>query len=311
MYSNSSIWQEIKYKYHYGGAHIKLIFINVGIFVALSLFLFFDKLLFKGIAGSFVMDNLLGSSGLRHNLFKPWTIITNLFVHDINSLSHIFFNMLVLYIFGNIVKDLIGNSKVLPIFLFSGLFGYLFFVLAYNIIPEYKMLGPISICGASGGVMGITFAAVAISPNYEIRLLFLGNVKIKWIALFYVFINIITLQGNNAGGSLAHLAGALMGFIYIQQLQKGRDWAKPFYWLEDWIEYLRKPKPKVKVAYKKEEKVAAGHREYRTKTSAAPSESSISKQERLDEILDKINRSGYDSLSTEEKSFLFKISQED
>ncbi len=309
MYSNSSIWQEIKYKYHYGGAHIKLIFINVGIFILLSLFLFFDKLLFNGIGGNFVMDNLLGSSSLKHNLFKPWTIITNIFVHDINSLSHIFFNMLVLYIFGNIVKDLIGNSKILPIFLFSGLFGYFFFVLAYNLIPGYQILGPISICGASGGVMGVTFAAVAISPNYELRLLFLGNVKIKWIALFYVFINIITLQGSNAGGSLSHLAGGLMGFIFIQQLQKGRDLAKLFYWIEDWIDYLKKPKPKVKIVYKKEEKVAAGNREYKAKASA-PSEASISKQERLDEILDKISRSGYDSLGTEEKSFLFKISQE-
>jgi membrane associated rhomboid family serine protease len=310
MYSKSSIWQEIKYKYHYGGAHVKLIFINVGIFIFLSLFIFFDKLIFKGIGGEFVMDNILGSSGLRHNLIKPWTIITNLFVHDINGLSHIFFNMLVLYVFGNIVKDLIGNSKILPVFLYSGLFGYLFFVLIYNLIPEYRMLGPISICGASGGIMGITFAAVAISPNYEIRLLFLGNVKIKWIALFYVFINIITLQGSNAGGSLSHLAGGLMGFIFIQQLQRGRDLAKPFYWLEDWVEYLKKPKPKAKVVYKKEEKVPAGNREYRAKTNA-PTESNISKQERLDDILDKISRSGYDSLSTEEKSFLFKISQED
>jgi len=310
MYSKSSISQEIKYKYHYGGAHVKLIFINVGIFIFLSLFIFFDKLIFKGIGGEFVMDNILGSSGLRHNLIKPWTIITNLFVHDINGLSHIFFNMLVLYVFGNIVKDLIGNSKILPVFLYSGLFGYLFFVLIYNLIPEYRMLGPISICGASGGIMGITFAAVAISPNYEIRLLFLGNVKIKWIALFYVFINIITLQGSNAGGSLSHLAGGLMGFIFIQQLQRGRDLAKPFYWLEDWVEYLKKPKPKVKVVYKKEEKVPAGNREYRAKTNA-PTESNISKQERLDDILDKISRSGYDSLSTEEKSFLFKISQED
>ncbi|MCO5230117.1 MAG: rhomboid family intramembrane serine protease [Chitinophagales bacterium] len=310
MYTNPSIWQELKYKYQYGGAHIKIIFINVAIFILLNLTLFFDRLLFDSRGRSFILDQILGSSSLTQNLYKPWIAITNLFVHDVSGFSHIFFNMIVLYIFGNIVKDLIGNSKIVPIFLLSGLAGYLIFILAYNIFPPLKAMGSVSICGASGGIMGITFAAVAISPNFELYLLLLGRVKIKWIALFYLFINIIMLQGNNTGGSIAHLGGALMGFIYIKQLRNGVDLGRPFYWLEDWFENIRKPKPKPKMTYKKEEKVVAGENTKQQK-SGSKSTVSSSKQEHLDKILDKINLSGYDSLSQEEKSFLFKISQED
>ncbi len=309
MYNNPGIWQEIKYKYHYGGTHVKIIFINVAIFVILTLVLLIDNLLFKGIGEGFILKQILGSSDLQTILHKPWIILTNIFVHL--GLLHLFFNMLFLNLFGGIVKDLVGNSKIIPIFLMSGIMGFITFVLAYNLIPAFKSPGGATICGASGGVMGITFAAVALSPNYEIRLLFLGNVKIKWLAIFYVFMDIISLQGENAGGSIAHMGGALLGFVYIRQLQSGRDWARPFYIVEDWIANLKAPKRKVKVAYKKEEKVAAGSREFNSGKSNQSSKQSADQQERLDEILDKINKSGYDSLSTEEKAFLFKISQED
>lgn len=309
MYSNPTIWQEIKYKYHYGGAHIKIIFINVAIFVCLSLILLVDHLFFKGLGENFIMQQVLGSSNPKMLLYKPWTVVTNLFVHS--GLLHLFFNMIFLHLFGNIVKDLVGNSKIVPIFFLSAIFGFFTFVLAYNFIPVYKALGDVTICGASGGVMGITFAAVAISPNYEIRLLLLGNVKIKWIALFYAFINLISLQGNNAGGSIAHLGGAMIGFLYIRQLQNGYDWGKPFYLAEDLFKRIKAPKKKFKIVYKKEEKVAAGAQERNAKKTNTPPAYGVGKQEQLDEILDKINKSGYDSLSTEEKAFLFKISQED
>lgn len=309
MYNNPTIWQEIKYKYHYGGAHIKIIFINVVVFVLLNLVLLADSLLFKGMGKDLILEQIIGSSDLQTILHKPWTVLTNIFVHA--NLSHIFFNMIFLNLFGGIVKDLVGNSKITPIFLMSGLMGFATFVLAYNFIPAFKSIGGATICGASGGVMGITFAAVTLSPNYEIRLLFLGNVKIKWLAVFYVFMDIIALKGNNAGGSIAHMGGALLGFFYIRQLQNGRDFAKPFYLIEDWFSNLKAPKKKVKVTYKKEEKVAAGSREFNSNKTTHQKNQNPDKQEQLDEILDKINKSGYDSLSAEEKSFLFKISQED
>lgn len=309
MYQNPSIWQELRYKYQYGGAHMKLIFINVAIFIVLSFALFFDKLLFKGLGSDIIMGLFLGNSDLELILKKPWTIFTNIFVHL--GILHLFFNMIFLNLFGGIVRDLVGNSKIVPIYLISGLFGYLIFVLAYNVIPAFSELNGVTICGASGAVMGLTFAAVALAPDYEIRLLFLGNVKIKWIAIFYILIDILSIQGNNAGGSMAHLGGAFIGFFYIRLLQKGYDLGKPFYWVEDKIEQIRHTRPKIKVAHKKEEKVTAGAQEYGGQKASQRPLYKSEKQERLDEILDKINKSGYDSLSSEEKSFLFKISQED
>lgn len=309
MYQNPTIWQELKYKYQYGGAHMKLIFINVAIFFVLSFALFFDKLLFKGLGSEFIMGLFLGNSDLQLILKKPWTILTNIFVHL--GILHLFFNMIFLNLFGGIVRDLVGNSKIVPLYLISGLFGYLIFVLAYNLIPAFSELSGVTICGASGAVMGLTFAAVALAPDYEIRLLFLGNVKIKWIAIFYLFIDILSIQGNNAGGSMAHLGGAFIGFFYIRLLQKGYDLGRPFYWVEDKIAQIRTPRPKIKVAHKKEEKVTAGAQEYSGQKSSQRPQYKSEKQERLDEILDKINKSGYESLSSEEKSFLFKISQED
>lgn len=309
MYNQPSILEELKYKYQYGGAHIRLIFVNVAIFIILSFALFFDKLLFKGLGTSSIMSFFVGSSDIHVLIKRPWTVVSNIFVHY--KILHIFFNMIFLNIFGGIVRDLIGNSKIVPIYFISGIFGFFIFVLAYNFIPAFSELGGVEICGASGAVMGLTFAAVALSPNYEIRLMFLGSVKIKWIAIFYIFIDILSIQGDNAGGSFAHLGGALMGFLYIRLLQNGHDLAKPFYWLEDFYVKMKTPKPKIKVAHKKEEKVTAGAKEYHTQKTKEKYAYKSEKQEKLDEILDKINKSGYDSLSSEEKSFLFKISQED
>ncbi len=307
MYREQSIWQELKHKYRYGGVHVKLIFINVGFFFILNMVLLFDQLFFKGLGRQFIMSMVAGSSDVQNLLYKPWTAITNIFVHA--GMLHLFFNMIFLYVFGNIVRDLVGNSRIMPIFFLSAIFGFLLFLISYNVIPYYKSLGNVLIMGASGGVMGITFAAVAIAPDYTIRLLFLGNVKIKWIAFFYAFMDLMSLQGGNAGGSIAHLGGALVGFFYIRQLREGRDWGKPFYVIEDFWERIRKPKQRIKIVYKKEEKVKAeAYNKSSQKTSASHYE--LNKQERLDEILDKINKSGYDSLSGEEKAFLFKISQE-
>ena len=268
-----------------------------------------DNIFFKNAGRSFILEQVMGSSNPHILLYKPWTIITNFFVHA--GIMHLLFNMIFLYVFGDIVRSLIGDSKIIPIFFLSALFGFLLFVLAYNFIPLYKTLGGATICGASGGIMGIVFAAVTISPNYQIRLILLGNVKIKWIALFYAFMDVMALQGGNAGGSIAHLGGALVGFAYIRQLQNGRDFGRPFYLIEDLIDYIKKPKQKIRIIYKQEEKVAAGTRQQNANRDKNQSSYQSNKQEHLDEILDKINQSGYDSLTSEEKAFLFKISQED
>lgn len=309
-YNKTNIWSELSHRYQYGGSHTKLIFINVGFFIAFNLLLIFDKLFLNGLGSSFIWSLVQGSSDVSNLLIRPWTAVTNIFMHA--GIMHLLFNMIFLYVFGNIVRDLVGDSKIVPIFILSALFGFILFLAAYNLVPFYKSLGTSRIIGASGGVMGIVFAAIALAPDYSIRLLFLGYVKIKWIGLFYALIDIMSLQGGNAGGSIAHLGGAIVGFYFIRNLQEGRDWGKPFYWVEDFIAKRKQPKPKIKVVYKQEEKVKTEAYQRQSQRSGKQANQHIlSKQERLDEILDKINRSGYDSLNEEEKAFLFKISQED
>jgi len=308
MYGNTSIWQDIRHQYDYGGAHVKLIIINVTVFIAANLLLLFGDLLMQANYGSKFILWFMPVADVTALIKKPWSIFTYMFLHE--RFFHILFNMLFLYWFGNVLKDLIGNAKIVPIYIYGGLSGVLFFILAYNIFPAFNGQLMTPILGASAGVMAIVWAAATIAPNYTFFLFLLGPVKIKWIAVFYVVMDLIQMRHGNPGGHLAHLGGAFMGYLFILQLQRGNDWAKPFYYLDDMITNWRNPIPKIKVVHKKEKKVKAatavgGSSKMGTQMRTA------SKQEELDNILDKISRSGYDSLSPEEKAFLFKVSQED
>lgn len=230
-----------------------------------------------------------------------------MFIHE--GFWHILWNMLGLYWFGQIVQDMIGKPKILPLYIFGGIFGGLLYMLAYNIFPLFSNAVAVSSCiGASAGVMAIVLAAATIAPNFELGFAIIGPVKIKWIALVYVVLDLINIQGGNAGGHIAHLGGALFGFVFIKQLQSGNDFTRPFYAVTDFFSNLFKKKSNLKVEYKKEYVYTS---EKNTKSNTAQQKETISKQEKLDAILDKINRSSYDSLSKEEKEFLFKISQED
>ena len=230
-----------------------------------------------------------------------------MFIHE--GFWHILWNMLGLYWFGQIVQDMIGKPKILPIYIFGGFFGGLLYVLAYNIFPLFVNVIDISSCiGASAGVMAIVLAAATIAPNFELGFAIIGPIKIKWIALTYVILDFINIQNGNAGGHIAHLGGALFGFAYIRLLQNGNDLSKPFYTVTDFFSNLFKKKTKLKVEYKKEYAYTSNKQ---TKSNSTQQNDIVNRQEKLDAILDKINRSSYDSLSKEEKDFLFKISQED
>jgi len=307
MYSNVSIWEELKHKYTYGGSHVRLIMINVMVFLAIHLILLTGNFLINGNYGTLIVNQFKAVADAGTMLTKPWSAFTYMFIHE--RVLHLLFNMLVMYWFGNVIKDLIGNPKIVPLYIYGGLAGLLLFMTAYNIFPVFAGQLNTPIIGASAGVMAIVIAAATLAPDYEFRLLLFGRVKIKWIALFYIIIDILQINSTNSGGHIAHLGGALIGFIYIRLLQRGTDMAKPFYYIEDFFERVRKPRRRIKVVHKKEEKVKAGSNQ--GKKQATYTESSISKQEQLDTILDKINRSGYDSLSADEKAFLFKVSQED
>ena len=214
-----------------------------------------------------------------------YTIFTYMFFHD--GILHILFNILGLFWFGNIFMNFLKSRQFHFVYLAGGLFGGLFAIAILNIFPVYSGgLAGVTIVGASAAVMAIIFAAATLVPNYTIMLLFFGEVKIKWIAIVYFILDFIAIGSVNAGGSLAHIGGALLGFTFIKSLQSGRDWSKLF-----------ERKPKLKVVRNE-------------KPVKKPEFKGGVSQQEIDAILDKISTSGYDKLTAVEKEKLFKASKD-
>ena len=210
---------------------------------------------------------------------------------------HLLFNMLWLYWMGAIILEYLGAKKLFGIYIMGGLFGALAYVIAFNTFPIFANSVNVSFAlGASASVLAITVAAATLLPDYPISLMFIGNVALKWIAVVSVLLDVINISGDNAGGHIAHLGGALFGFIYIKSLRNGTNLTK---WLEYLMDRFSGRRGKMSVAYtkKKSDEDFALHKK--------------AKQEQMDEILDKINKSGYGSLSQSEKDFLFRMSKED
>lgn len=281
-----SIIGDIKYQFRYGNMVVKLIFVNIGVFVVLGIFNLLGFLVQSSSLYQFVLLKLQVPASLHNLLYQPWSVFTYMFMHT--QFFHILFNMLWLYWFGEIFVLYLGDSKVLPLYIIGGLAGALTYILAYNLIPVFRpAVGVSYMLGASASIYAIVFAAATINPDHELGLLFIGPVKIKYIALVSLLLDIITIPYVNAGGYIAHVGGALSGFLFIRGLRSGID-----------VTSIFKRKPKVKVSYKSNEVKGS---------PGAPR--GTGDQEKVDEILDKIARSGYDSLSKEEKDFLFHYSK--
>jgi len=207
-----------------------------------------------------------------------------MFFHD--GFFHFFFNMLGLFWFGQIFMNFLKSRQFHFVFIAGGLAGALFFIAGLNLFPAFSdNLGGITVIGASGAVMAIIVATATLVPNYAIFLMFLGEVKIKYLAIAYFVLDILALGSINAGGSFAHIGGAVLGFVFIKSLQGGRDWSKIF-----------EKKSKLRVV-KNEQPIKK------------PTFKGVSQTE-IDEILDKISTSGYDKLSATEKEKLFKASKD-
>ncbi len=284
---------------------IQLIFINIAVFVVFNLLhvvLFFSGAtsLFNLIESYFLLPASF-SSFLR----QPWALITYFFMHA--GFMHIVFNMLFLYWFGLIIKEFLGGGKIVSLYVLGGIFGGLLYLFMYNLIPPFTNKVDTSIMlGASGGVYAVVVGAATLMPNYTMHLMFFGPVRIKYIALVYVFISLVNTTGANAGGNLAHLAGAAIGFIYIKQLQGGTDLGKPIHWLISFIKSFFVSQPKVHVSYKRSSaEKTTKKKKTTTSTHKATVNASEVSQEEIDTILDKISQYGYESLSKEEKQKLF------
>lgn len=288
-----SIANDIKHQFNYGSIVMKLILVNVAVFLLYHIINVVSYFTGTSLVIDFLNLNLPSYSNWSIMLHKPWTLLTYQFFHI--DLRHILFNMLWLYWFGEIFILYLGQKKILPLYLIGGFFGWLLFALALHLVPVLKPMAEFDmLLGASAGIMAIVFAAVAAHPDHKFNLLFIGEVSIKYIAFVSLFIDLIMVPQGKAGTYFAHTGGALLGYGYIKLLQSGIHPMAPF----EKLKTLFKRKSKLKTAYKNE-------------NYQKPTQKNIGKteQQRVDEILDKIARSGYDSLSKEEKDFLFNYSK--
>lgn len=272
-----------------GTGLMRIILINVAVFLVVNIV---DQFLqFKGSNVSLLYllalpgDYLLA---LKH----CWVFITYMFLHQ--NLMHILFNMLWFYWLGNIFVEYVGNKRLVSVYILGGLSGGVLYTLMSLLFPLYFQ--NTFLLGASAGVLAVVIATAILVPNFIINLLFIGPVKLKYLALASFILSTVLDFSQNTGGKIAHLGGAIFGLIYMLQYKNGNDITKPINKLFDFVVSIFSRNPKIRVSYRKK----VSDDEYNLDRKA--------KQERVDAILDKISKSGYDALTKEEKDFLFKTS---
>ena len=291
------IVEEIKRSFKSGSILTKLIYINLGVFLVVKIFGVFTFLLSTQGQSFSLVYWLAVPAELSQLVKRPWTVFSYMFLHE--GFIHILFNMLILFWFGRIFLQYLNEKQLLNVYLLGGLLGALLYILAFNAFPVFENVLPLSYAlGASASVMAIVIAISIYVPDYTIQLMFLGPVKLKYIAGFYFVLDILSIAGENSGGHIAHLGGAFFGYLFISNLKKGRVSSKNTSTSSKSFSSFFKRKPKMKVSHKK----PVDDMEYNTQK--------IAKQEEIDKILDKIAKSGYDSLSKQEKEILFKMSKE-
>lgn len=292
--------QQLIYKYKTANTLEKLIGLNVIMFILTYVFraLFF----LVGINTNYFLDWLVFPKELFDFILQPWSIVTYAFLHA--GFIHILFNLIILYFGGQIFLNYYSGKKLINYYVLGAIFGALIYMLSYNLFPAFAGVGKSYLIGASASVMAVFIGITTKVPNLGVRLFLFGNVKLWWIAAFFVIMDIVQMPFGNAGGHLAHLGGAYVGYLYTTQLDKGNDIGK---WVENLINTIQslfesqpksKAKSKMKTVYK--------NKSYKKKNAADKEE----KQKRIDAILDKISKSGYESLSKEEKDFLFNAGKD-
>ena len=236
-------------------------------------------------------------------LSRPWTVITHMFVHD--NVWKVFANMLWLWCFGYIMQNSVGTKKIIPVFIYGALGGAIAFVLAYNLLPSLHSQMPYAnAMGASAGVMAIAIATTMVSSGYRLFPMIGGGIPLWVLTAFYIISDLVTVSISDTGYLVAHIAGAITGFLFVILLRRGFDggkWMNNFF---DWVNNLFNPDKPKKGKNMKEELF------YRSSVSPYTKTPNLT-QQRVDEILDKINQHGYNFLTDEEKDLLKRASKED
>ena len=277
-------FSNIKYKFQSANIVEKIIYLNIALFVLAYLFETISFLI--GSDSNFITNWFALSPHFDSLITKPWSIISYGFLH--NGFLHILFNLIFLFYFGNIFLDFFNKKQFLTYYLLGIIFGGVIFLLSYNYFPALKTQEAYLV-GASAGVTAILVGIASHIPQYNIRFRFIGNIKLLYIAIVIVALDVIQIPNGNAGGHLAHLGGAMIGFSLTNYFNKGLN-------LIEWFENLLSPKKEkpLKTVYKK------------NKSTISKEKNSITHQKKIDSILDKISKSGYETLTKQEKDFLFK-----
>jgi membrane associated rhomboid family serine protease len=290
------IWDEIKTTFKTGNNLIKLIYINIGVFLIIAISAIIGFLINNQAFPAKVLSLFSVPADLNQLIYRPWTVITYMFTHK--DILHILFNMLWLYWFGKIFLEYLDQRKFVAVYLMGGISGALLYIFSFNVFPAFSgVLSQSVAIGASASVMAVVIAIAVYVPDYTINLFLLGSIRIKYMALAIFILTSVVDFSVNSGGKLAHIGGALFGYLYTLNLRRGRDIGKGFNRIIDSLATLFKPRKKLKVTHKK----SASEYEYNAIKA--------DRQKKINSILDKISKGGYESLTREEKDILFRESQ--
>ncbi len=305
-----AIRDELTMQWKIGGTLVRLILINVAVFLAMlvvDLVLLFaaqDPLMAEGMARTYMRQWIECPQDLGMLLTRPWTVLTYMFAHDGMNIGHVFFNMLMLWFAGRLFQNILGDKRLLGNYLLGGFSGLLLFLLFYNLMPMYQGGG--WIVGASASVMSVLIGIAAYRPQMIVNLMIFGPVKLMYVAGILVVIDLVSLRvGDNSGGHIAHLGGALYGVFSARMLDNGKDPSMVFAnWLDRLWDFVRGQK-RARMRVEKRPTRRAGAM-VDSNYNAAKND----KQARVDAILDKIGRGGYDSLTKDERDFLQRASKD-
>ena len=291
------IINNLKTTFRRGSILTQLIYINVGIFLVIRIAGIICTLFNTNI--DWMLQYLEFPASPENFLRQPWTLITYMFVHY--DVLHILFNMLWLHWFGKMFLDYLNERQLLGVYLLGGIAGALLFMAAYNIFPYFQNVAPFStLMGASASVMAIVFAIALIWKEGYVDLFLFGRIKLIYLALFTLFIDLLSITSYNAGGHWAHIGGTLFGVLFaLRYTRAGKDLTQPLNRVLDWLVNLGKRRPKMKVSYTNTKRAA--DYEYNARRKA--------NEDTINTILEKLKRSGYESLSSDEKRQLFDASK--
>lgn len=296
-----SIYEEIKDQFKFGTHTVRLCLLLLGIYLAILVIQILGKIPNIGFDITDFTYWVGMPAGFQAWIYKPWTIFTYALVHL--SIWHILNNLLGLYIFGRILEEFVGSKYIRPVFILGALAGGLAFLISSTVFENY--FANSSMIGASAGVLALLFAAVRVTPDYTIGILFIGQVRIKYIALFILILDLAFIANDaNTGGHIAHIAGAMMGYFVMSQVYNGVDVTTLISGVKSKLFPTKTASEKakhLKVVYKKN----TGSTDERTRSKISSDRKSDI--ENIDKILDKINeKGGIDQLTKEEREILFR-----